>query len=141
MTLLGACLIGLGNRGYGTSSALKLPGVILMSLGLIIGLSVPLWGLPVVVLLAWFFRLFSSRPWLHMTNPEKIAWIPALLRTTAILPLALFLCYLTISTVPIVLGIVAIPLIPTIYWVCGKVRPTQPIELAEILTGIVIGLN
>lgn len=137
--ILSALLGALGNRLWGGSIAPRWVGTLVMSLALVIGITLPLWAIPVVVGLVFFFRVWSPRPWLRITEPGKVDWKAAMLRSTAILPLSVFLTYVTGAFIHIVLGVVAIPLIPTIYWVSDKINRQKSIEIAELLTGAVIG--
>lgn len=133
-------LTALGNRTWGSDSGTHWGGALLMTMGLWIGNFTPLWSLPLIFIGVILWRVWTSRPWLHMETPALASWIIAIERSSTVMPLALLSVYLHhMAWWPFIIGIGAIFLIPAIYFFTGKQSKVDPTELAEFLSGAVIG--
>jgi hypothetical protein len=127
-------LCALGNRCIGSSH--REIGFLFMTFGVWVGL--PLLAFPFISAGVLIWRVKSPRSWLDLTHGGSY-W-KGVLRGVLVLPLAAVAALFGHFLLPIFFGVLAIFAVPFIYYLAGKQTKYEPVALAEIGSGAIIGL-
>lgn len=144
-------LTALGNRIWGEKTGSHLLGCFLMTMGLVIGHSYPLWAWPVIYGLVFLWRVWSPGPWFEFAEGQG-GWQEALGRSLWVLPLGVGLAVLNGSLYPLLAAVAGVGMVPMIYadsyklwlWLgwklpAGSVKFSYT-ELAELFAGAYLGV-
>lgn len=161
--LLAIVIVAIGNRTWGAgttslgveSGALTTKhwmGMLVMWLGFCLkGYPPVYWTLGLLALL--LFRAWATRSWNDMGDPSLGNWPESILRSVAILPLAVLEFYLDGDFNHLIGGLLGLFIIPSIYW--GSARYLGPwitsrmklmpgqfdyVAAAEFMTGLYLGV-
>ena len=130
-------LTALGNRAAGQAGFGTYIGVAAMTLGVF--LAHPIWwAIPLYAATLWLWRAPSPEPWYHVPQGTG-TWFDAFTRGLYVIPFAVLLGVVTHSLLHLALGVAAVFLVPAAYWVGFKWGRNQPIQVAELLAGLVVG--
>jgi len=126
----------MGNRTWGAGEAKHWIGSLVMTIGVFLH-GFPVWSIPGIAGGVFLWRVSSPRPWRNLMNGND--WAPAIKRGLLALPLSIELFLLDMQWWHLILGAAAVLLVPAAYWISGRIYKPQCGELAELLSGAVVG--
>jgi hypothetical protein len=130
--------VALGNRGWGATGISKYIGRLFMAFGCFVTAIFPWWAFFAFLGTLFFFRVWEDSGWLDMATPGKHNWLKGFIRSSAILPHAFLITYLTSSSIPLIAGLAMVFLIPAIYYLASKQTKIDPVAISEIVVGALI---
>lgn len=135
-------ICAIGNRTWGIGYLPHFVGAIIMGIGLWENGPHPLIALPMLMFLAFAYRVFTSAPWLNMEDgAQGDDYDQAITRGILLIPIIVVETYLKVSLMPLVIGIACIfVFVPFSYYLAAKQTRIDATGLAEFVTGCFIGL-
>ncbi len=133
LVAVGLVLGALGNRFWGWEHGNRAIGVFLMTAGIVMLNPDLAIYTPVFAALIWWFRFMGTgETWLAFQEGRNRN--QAILRGAAVLPLGVFITYLTGEWWHMAVAF-AFPVIAFFYYFCGKTKAKDPTAYAELLAG------
>lgn len=126
----------LGNRISGEKAGKHWLGALMMTFAIVIGSPHLLIFSPIIFGLVLLFRTVSPRPLINLIHDGSF-W-KGLLRSALMLPLSIGL-FLMDGNIFHLKGILLFPFVAVTYYLSGKQKKVDPVELSECIVGGLIG--